>query len=156
MGIDSAVYVGPFIRVPGVRKTVKNETVRCSKGCVGKPAADARFCSHCGAPVARADAGKVELRRLHPSQVAGGEYEDVFWSPEYCSGTDKHEAVWISNSGHGTTFHEHGGDSALTLDLDTAEEAKAFAEEYKALLAAIEAEYGVTPVACWGIVPYAS
>lgn len=157
MGIDSYFFVGNFIRVPGVKKAIKNPEFRCSKGCSKKPEAGARFCSQCGAPVENRDNGKVELVKLNPYDMPGGN-DDEFFCPEYCAGADKYEAIWIPNSRGewGQTFSENSGDEATTLDLSPAEECEAFATHFKNLLEYIEMAYGVKPQVCWGVVPYAS
>jgi hypothetical protein len=156
MGIDSSVYLGPFIRVPGVQKESKNTKVRCSRGCSRTPASDAKFCMDCGAPVSTVTNGKVELQKLYPSHVGSGNYEDDFWCPEYCSGDTKYEAIWIPNFKCGITWHEHDDCGATTVNVVSADEVASFTAKHATLLAAIADEYGVQAQVCWGFVPYAS
>jgi len=156
MGIDSSVYLGPFIRVPGVQKQRINSNVLCSRGCSRVPALGAKFCMDCGAPAQTVTDCAMVQQKLYPSQVAAGNYENYFWSPEYCSGRTEYEAIWMPNYKCGITWEEHDDCGPTTVDVVSSDEVAKFTAKHAELLLAITAEYGVQPEVCWGFVPYAS
>lgn len=156
MSIDTYVYVGVFLRVPEVRQTIKGAVRRCSTaGCVHPPAYDARFCSKCGAAImlvatAREEVGKLDLDCLPPA------LSERVRVPPYCDGAQPHEAILLpEESGWGRVVEPRYVMAMSLNDVDPRADRERFAVAYAPFIDHIRDTYGVSPVVCWGVVPYA-
>lgn len=163
MGSYYTTYVGPYLEVPAAVQTITSEpkTVCSSGNKKHKVSFGMKFCPQCGAST------KEEITTQDMSAVVDlydicGAEEEV-WNPasirEHVWQKDKPN-IWVSNSSQ-YGLRLDGDGEGVTIDFGSAEFAEQVAREtdefyvnIQWIIEQIIADYGVTPVVKYGIVPY--
>lgn len=156
MGYSLEVYMGAFMRVPGIPKEVTNGKAECSVRCGAKVHKKDRFCSTCGAAVAQPDTKtKMQAFSTRDIEVLSDKFVDVLRSPEYCKGASEFETIWMPNvQGFGQDLTDGDYRTISLLESDGEKEMAKFSKKYKAIIEAIERTHEVKTQVDFGIVVY--
>lgn len=156
MGMDLSVYVGVFISVPKVQKSIGNQLCRCTKGCSGTLAASAKFCPTCGAPTALYGKPRIELGEID-LDATNAPSARQFWIAPYAAGIAPGECVLLPNAAAwGRSVNVEEGETKVFPAIDSIAIMAQFKAEFKDLLEHITQVHAVTPTVCWGAVSYAT
>lgn len=154
MGMESNVYVGPYIEVPKVDLTTQSKTTCCSNpACRTKaPSPDARFCAKCGSPIEGLISSKT--KKAYPrAEDVDGRFEDCVSCYEGLP-----DDIWLTNQDNfGFTFTSYQDNKPRQLNFEKAQQdLEAFKAQYADLFEAFLAKYGCELVARYGVVEYYS
>ncbi len=156
MSATLRVYVGPFFTVPEQDVVVWRRDSWCANTALCGTLADPvrpLFCAHCGDLLRTKDVQSTERRAPTPDDLEGSWRSDVVTVVQ-CGG----QSVWLPNEQRtGAHFTDDTAPMVHTLDGQRIEDELALFVNWpwhQALIRAFNADYGVTLLASYGVVPY--
>lgn len=156
MGSSTDIYLGAYMRAPGVPKEVKEGRPQCSAKCGAAVSGKDNFCSKCGAPVEQPKAVfKNVALSMNDLFELSDKYLDMLVSPEHHANSVENESVWIPNvRGFGRNLSDDNYHTISLLKSDTESEIEKFRNKFKNIIDDLEAAYNIKVEIDYGIVVY--